>query len=422
MERRAEAGLPGQGDGSGLGDGDLRRLREAFGVRGKVAPAMDLLRLSRNDHAPGAGQGEEPIEEVVVPTGLQGGGGCEHTQLLGVLVEAEAVAEVAQQVGHLGAGRAAVHVEFVEDQGEAGVRGLLQPLPRGAEDVLLLLAEQHDVQHRVVGDHDVRRRCLHVPAGMHLRSAEARDEGPQLLVELLVGLALPFLNLPQVLPETEVGRLGIAAAGDGGGSGVAAEVEAVSVALPVQPPVGLTAVQRLPKPGQLVVGEGVSGVEDQHPHGGGVPVLAPSAGHIVAVSLPPFPLYRTGARPVGGLGDQVGEDRQQEGLRLAGTGACGDHEVLALARGDQRVVLMLVEAGHAVGEGEAGELGRVGVRSCFGEGVRDADSPGGVLRAQLDQRAAPGPVVPVQQVAPFLHDGTVVDAERCVVVAEERAA
>lgn len=117
----------------------------------------------------------------------------------------------------------------------------------------------------------------------------------------------------------------------------------------------------------MVVGEGIGGVEDQHAQGGGVPVLILSAGHVVAVSLPPFLMRRTCALPVGGLGNQVGEDRQEEGLRLAGTRACGDHEVLALAGGDQGVVLMLVEAGHAVGEREAGELGRVGVCPCFGE-------------------------------------------------------
>lgn len=204
---------------------------------------MYVLRLPGDDHAPGAGQGEEAVKELVVAAGFEGGGSSEHTQLVGVLVETETVAEVAQQVGHLGAGRAAVHVKFVEDEGEARAGGLLQPLPRGVEDVLLLFAEQHDVQHRVVGDHDVGRCGLHVPAGVHLRSAEARYERPQLLIQLFVRLALPFLDLSQVLPETGGGRLGLTAAGHGGCSGVAAEVEAVSVAFPVQPVVRFAAVQ-----------------------------------------------------------------------------------------------------------------------------------------------------------------------------------
>jgi hypothetical protein len=57
------------------------------------------------------------------------------------------------------------------------VRGiLLEPLPRLVEDHRLDTAHQHDVQHRVVGDEDVRWVILHVPARPHLAAVHGGEE------------------------------------------------------------------------------------------------------------------------------------------------------------------------------------------------------------------------------------------------------
>ena len=47
---------------------------------------------------------------------------------------------------------------------------------RPIEERVVALSQQHHVEHRVVGDQDVRRRGLHVPAGAHLRAIDRLDE------------------------------------------------------------------------------------------------------------------------------------------------------------------------------------------------------------------------------------------------------
>src|SRR5262245_2435513 len=53
--------------------------------------------------------------------------------------------------------------------------GLCEPLFGRLEHVVLDAAHQHDVQHRVVGDQDIRWGVLHIPARPHLAAIKPRE-------------------------------------------------------------------------------------------------------------------------------------------------------------------------------------------------------------------------------------------------------
>jgi len=67
-------------------------------------------------------------------------------------------------------------VQLIDDQMEDVPWILSEPLHRSFKDRSLGATHQHDVQHRVVGDEDVRRVILHVPAAPHLPTLHAREE------------------------------------------------------------------------------------------------------------------------------------------------------------------------------------------------------------------------------------------------------
>ena len=70
------------------------------------------------------------------------------------------------QVRDFGARRSSVAVKLVDDQGEAAFweSWFMEPPSGLIENGFLELAHEHDVQHAVVRDEDVRRGVLHVPA------------------------------------------------------------------------------------------------------------------------------------------------------------------------------------------------------------------------------------------------------------------
>ena len=91
-------------------------------------------------------------------------------------MKAEPLIEDPQDVADLGARRAAIGVQLVDDEMKDVRRIGFEPLAGQIEDRRLDVPHQHDVQHAVVGDEDVGRRILHVPAAPHLAAVKAREE------------------------------------------------------------------------------------------------------------------------------------------------------------------------------------------------------------------------------------------------------
>src|SRR5690606_39184960 len=104
------------------------------------------------------GHGEEPTYSVLVGAGGQGrgrGDGSDRAERTAGPRGADGDGEAAQQHGHVGALRAVVRVELVDDH-IADVAAVPQRCVGGT------LEQQ--VEHLVVGDQDVRRGQLHVLA------------------------------------------------------------------------------------------------------------------------------------------------------------------------------------------------------------------------------------------------------------------
>ncbi|MGB9753647.1 hypothetical protein [Roseiflexus castenholzii] len=99
---------------------------------------------------------------IVVKTGS----GRKNAQFGRVWRETESREQQAQNVSHFGSGSAAVRMKFIDDQKEHsfGMVWLSQPLPCLFKDVTLNSAHQHNIQHRVIGNQNIRRRLLHIPA------------------------------------------------------------------------------------------------------------------------------------------------------------------------------------------------------------------------------------------------------------------
>ena len=77
-------------------------------------------------------------------------------------------------------------MQFIDHEGEAIARVAGQPVPGLLQHPLLTGAAQHGVEHADVGDQDVRRCLLHIPAGEHLSSIRRREGKGRF--SLLVGL------------------------------------------------------------------------------------------------------------------------------------------------------------------------------------------------------------------------------------------
>ncbi len=142
------------------------------------------------------------------------------------------------------------------------------PAVRPLEQVHVRGAQQQVLQHRVVGQQQVRRAVAHLGSGEQL----VREPGLARVQGLEQGGALggPLRCLPGVPAERDLG----------------------------------CAREHLPQPAHLVVGQGVHRVQQQRPD--------------------PWT-----QRPGVPLPDELGEDRQQEALRLARPGPGRDDEVAA---------------------------------------------------------------------------------------------
>ena len=124
---------------------------------------------------------EETLEELQVAPRIERGAGGNEAHLLRTPDQVQTVKEVAQQIGHLGPRGAAIHVKLVDHHGEHVTAVGVKPVAGALEEPRIALTQKHDVQHRVVGDQDVRRMHLHVPPRAHLPTVQQLNEEPLVL-------------------------------------------------------------------------------------------------------------------------------------------------------------------------------------------------------------------------------------------------
>ena len=87
---------------------------------------------------------------------------------------------------------AAVEVGLVDDEEEALVRVLLQPLARAIEDGPLERAHQHVLEHRVVRDEDVGRRLVDLVPREEFRVVRERHAALEVAVLVVPAAFLPY--------------------------------------------------------------------------------------------------------------------------------------------------------------------------------------------------------------------------------------
>ena len=188
--------------------------------------------------------------------------------------QVQPVQEKAQQVGDFGACCAPVQVQFVEHEVKQ-TSVMLQPLPGRFEDVVVRLPHQHDAQHAVVGDENVRRRILHVPPAPHFGAVQSWKEVPR-LVRSCFGVVflgrstrslreLQLLNETVDLPLVRFAILVVLMSWYGSIAVVAAEVDPVASPTALQPVPCSLAVERPAKPSHLIFNESVHWIQEKRP-------------------------------------------------------------------------------------------------------------------------------------------------------------
>ncbi|MNU41422.1 hypothetical protein D3C71_301510 [compost metagenome] len=184
--------------------------------------------------------------------------------------EAQPLEKNLEQSRHLGTGRTADQVEFVEHEVEARVLAAHQPIACLRQDGVVDFANEHCVEDRLVCDEDVRRCRLHVPPGNQFGAVGRREDvaqvgiavGGQTLLDRLVALQfllqlaagagvarLPclVLALARMLQEPRYRRL----------ARISSEEDAVPVEVPGHHILRVIGVQRLAQAHHLVFDEGV---------------------------------------------------------------------------------------------------------------------------------------------------------------------
>jgi hypothetical protein len=91
-------------------------------------------------------------------------------------MEAQPVEENSKEIRNFCTRRSAIGVELIYDQMEYVALVGCKPVTGRAEDGRLDASHQHDIQHAVICDEDIRRLILHVPPGPHFRAGEVLKE------------------------------------------------------------------------------------------------------------------------------------------------------------------------------------------------------------------------------------------------------
>ena len=140
-----------------------------------------------------------------------------------------------------------------------------QPVARLVEDRALKAAHQHDIQHAVVRDQDIRRVLVHVPPGPHFGALRVLEVGEDLVAARSsrrkpcpIPLAFHVLHAP--LQLLALGRVGFRT-GNRRRASVATKPEAVAVALRRKPRAAIGAVACSADSPELVLDESVERIE-----------------------------------------------------------------------------------------------------------------------------------------------------------------
>ena len=310
-------------------------------------------------------------------------------------------------------------MELVDDEGEDR-RGICrQPVPGAFEHLLLVLAHEHHVQHRVVRDQDVRRRGEEVlavdelvPPGVaekvQLLPVALRGDGVELLLELE--------DLLRVLREPGRG-------GRRGGTECRSRV-------PTEPEPctrldGLESSYCATESHQLVLDEGVGRVQD-HRAQGRSPVLVFADAGGGRFRLRPPSIDRSRALPGPRLLEEAGQDREEEGLGLARARSGRDHDVRPIARTRERVleglglVVPEVDLLRGIPHAEEGSGDRLDSGGIGAERIGDLLDGviAGVAEDRLEQLLGEGVVRAGDQIPSCFLDPLVTEAERRFVVGE----
>ncbi|WP_231936962.1 hypothetical protein [Caballeronia udeis] len=143
---------------------------ECWSVRGNQSCAgyIDRPLKPSNDTESRTASAEEALQ--IVKSGSvvrERSRGCDDPQLVVIGMEAKAVQKHPKQVCDFRPRRAAVRVQFIDDEMKdvPAVRG--EPTSGSIEYRRLDCPHQHDIKHAVVCDEDIGRLVLHVPPRPH---------------------------------------------------------------------------------------------------------------------------------------------------------------------------------------------------------------------------------------------------------------
>ncbi|MDK2744415.1 MAG: hypothetical protein NDI90_16055 [Nitrospira sp. BO4] len=227
-------------------------------------------------------------------------------------------------------------MQLIDDEMEDVRRILLEPLPRLIENLRLDAAHQHDVQHRVVRDHDVRGVVLHIPARPHLTAVHGREEPCRRGSCNELGVSMRISQLG----AQPAGRCRRTAPRHRRSPCVAPKVDPIRCTVRLEPRSGTRAIKGVTQTRELVLDERVERVEDERPDRGrpvlmrslrkaGIP--APPAS-LHGPVIPPVPLRgsQPGRRPGHRLPSEFGGNRKQKALGLARPGSRCHHDIVAV--------------------------------------------------------------------------------------------
>ena len=135
-------------------------------------------------------------------------------------------------------------MQLVNDQRELpfGMTGFMEPLSGLFEDVPLDFSHQHDVEHRIIGNENVRRRVLDVPTRPHLTAVHAWEKSPNLVggaasIDVRLDLSCVSVEFLQFCLEAVNCCIDCARTGDGRLACISPERDAVACMVAIQPSV-----------------------------------------------------------------------------------------------------------------------------------------------------------------------------------------
>jgi hypothetical protein len=149
-------------------------------------------------------------------------------------------------------------VQFVDYKVKDVIRIPLKPMPSSVEHRCFDASHKHDVQHRVIRYQYVGWMILHIPTRPHLPTVERWEEPAR---RISSNESSVDVNFPQRCTKSICVRPG-AVTRYGRAAGIATEVESVVRPILLKPCTRLGSIESISKTRQLVLDEGIQGVQD----------------------------------------------------------------------------------------------------------------------------------------------------------------